>query len=508
MQLRDYQQECIDKIDSMPPGSYLVHMATGLGKTVTFANAHRQGRMLILSHREELVRQPLKYFDCSTGVEMAEEHSNGEEVISASVQSLVRRLDRFRPDDFDIIITDECQHAASKTYRTIFSYFHPRLHLGFTATPRRADNVRLDDVYSSIIFSRDLRWGIEHHYLSDIYARRAYIGYDLQGVHTRGGDYAPGELEQAMDGTADAIAEAYQTLAKGATLIFAVSVAQAEEIASRIPGAVAVTGTTAGRADIIQRFTDGEIPCIVNVMVFTEGTDIPRVETVIIARPTKSESLYAQMVGRGLRLYPGKERLELIDCVGVTGRASLCTAPSLLGIDMSAIPESRRKDVQGELFELPDKAVRAQDCPQSWIRNVRTVDLWAKAQRFDTHGVNWFQLPDGSMTLSVQNRIGDRGKFVIGPMNELGKARYNGLIMPMQDALDQAFETLRDEWADAEALWSVKAMERWGAAPASDRQKELIRKKLRDADSQLNMGELTKGDASLILNRLLAGRRR
>lgn len=135
-----------------------------------------------------------------------------------------------------------------------------------------------------------------------------------------------------MDGTADAIAQAYRDMAVGATLIFAVSVHQAEEIAKRINGAVVVTGETKNRSAIIDAFTAGEIPCIVNCMVFTEGTDIPRVETVIVARPTQSESLYAQMVGRGLRLYPGKQRLELIDCVGITGKASLCTAPSLLGI--------------------------------------------------------------------------------------------------------------------------------------------------------------------------------
>ena len=94
MQLREYQQDCISTIEAQPPGSYLVQMATGLGKTVTFANLPRHGeRMLILSHREELVEQPRKYFDCTYGVERAGNHANGEEVVSASVQSLVRRLE-------------------------------------------------------------------------------------------------------------------------------------------------------------------------------------------------------------------------------------------------------------------------------------------------------------------------------------------------------------------------------------------------------------------------------
>lgn len=381
--LRPYQQDCIDAIPEC--GSYLVHMATGLGKTVTFSRIPRKGRMLILSHREELVRQPLKYFDCLTGVEMAASSAPySAEVVSASVQSIARRIGRYAPDDFDIIITDEAHHAAANTYRRIYDHFRPRLHVGFTATPNRGDKARLDNVFSEIVFSRDLRWGIEQGYLSDILCRRVNIGYDLTGIRTRNGDYAPGELEKAMDGTADAIAEAYRDLATGATLIFAVSVKHANDIAAKIPGSVVVTGETKNRAEIVQRFTDGQISCLINCMVFTEGTDIPRVETVIIARPTQSEALYAQMVGRGLRLYPGKERLNLIDCVGVSRKASICTAPSLLGIDMDGVPTRKANDVQGMLFDLPAIAMAAADCPESWIRNVEIVDLWAKGQQYVT----------------------------------------------------------------------------------------------------------------------------
>ncbi|MCD7838058.1 MAG: DEAD/DEAH box helicase, partial [Clostridiales bacterium] len=372
-------QECIAAIEAPPPGNYLAQMATGLGKTVTFANIPRHGRMLILSHREELVRQPLKYFDCETGVEMAKEHAAPTaEVVSASVPSLVRRLERFDPEEFDLIICDECHHAGARTYKKIFNYFRPRKLVGFTATPNRSDGIRLNDVFSDIIFQRDLRWAIQEGWLCDIYCRRVNIGYDLSAVHSRNGDYAPGELDEAMDGTADAIAEAYHTMAKGATLIFAVSVRQCQEIASRIEGAEVVTGETKNRADIIRRFTNREIPCLVNCMVFTEGTDLPLVETVIIARPTQSDSLYTQMVGRGLRLHPDKTQLNLIDCVGVTGKASLCTAPTLLGVDMDNIPPKRREMVEGMLFELPDRAAMAQDTPESWIRNVEIVNLWAQ----------------------------------------------------------------------------------------------------------------------------------
>lgn len=499
MQLRDYQQECISLIDRAKPGAYLVQMATGLGKTVTFANINRKGRTLILSHREELVRQPQKYYNCSFGVERAGEHSNHEEVVSASVQTLVRRLDKFRPDEFDLIICDEAHHAAASTYRSIFDYFKPRMLLGFTATPARGDKVRLDDIFSKIIFQRDLRWGIQNGYLSDIFCRRINIGFDLSAVRTSRGDYAPGELAEAMEGTADAIAQAYREYAVGQTIIFAVSIHQCEEIASRIPGAVVVSGSTKDRAEIIERFTKREIPCIVNCMVFTEGTDIPLIETVIIARPTKSESLYAQMVGRGLRLYPGKEKLTLLDCVGVTGKNSLCTAPSLLGIDMSSIPKNRQDQVVGDLFDLPARAIAASDCPQSWIQNTQIVDLWAQEQHYNLHDVAWFRLPDGSMVLS----LADGEMLKIAAPDPLGNSEFEGEQMPMQEAFDQVYSFLQQARPEQRILWDTNAIKRWGGQPASEKQLSIIKRRCKGFDV---LG-LNKMQATQIINRLFAKRK-
>lgn len=498
MKLRPYQEECICEIEKRPPGAYLIQMATGLGKTVTFANIPRRGRMLILSHREELVKQPLKYFDCYTGVEMAKETAPAaSEVVSASVQSLARRLGRFDPYDFDIIICDEAHHAAAKTYKSIFSYFRPRMLLGFTATPNRADNARLNDVFQDIIFQRDLRWGIQNGYLSDIYCQRVDIGYDLRNVHTKSGDYAPGELEEAMDGTADAIAQAYRELGRGATLIFAVSVHQAEEIAARIPNAAVVTGETKNRAEIIAAFTRREIPVLVNCMVFTEGTDIPLVETVIIARPTQSDGLYTQMVGRGLRLSPGKDKLHLIDCVGVTGKASLCTAPSLIGIDLKNVPQNKQNELEGMLFELPDKAIRASDCPESWIKNIQIVDLWAKEQQYNLHGVNWFRMPDGGMVCSLP----DRKRLKIACPDELGRTRVGDEFVPMQEAFDMAYQCLCTHYDGYRYIWDLNQVKRWSASPATESQLKLIRRKCKSFDPS----KLTKGEASQILNRVMCG---
>lgn len=494
--LRDYQEECNKLIDNLEPGSYLIQMATGLGKTATFTSIKRKGRVLVLAHREELVTQPIKYYDCPVGIEMANHKSNGEPVVIASVQSIIHRLEKFKPNDFDLIITDEAHHAAATSYRKIYDYFKPRLHLGFTATPNRGDNVRLDDIYQDIIFERDIKWAIQNKYLTDIYCLRVNIGYDISKVARRMGDFAPGELEEAMnqDVLNNAIAEAYKKYAKGQTLIFACSVDHAEAIAEKIPGAVAVTAKTKNRDELIKKFTNREIPVLVNCMIFTEGTDMPLVETVMIARPTSNSSLYTQMVGRGLRLYPGKEKLTLIDLVGTTGRANLCTAPTLIGVDLNGVPASKQDEIQGDLFELPDLIVKKSDCPASWIRNIEIVNLWAKEQEYNTHGVNYFKMPNGDMVVSIPKK-----RIRIPAQDELGKTTIGGQKMNMQRALDKVFKYLQEEYPQYEYIWNVDQMRKWGKVPASDKQVSMIKRFMKDFDTE----NLNKMQATQILNRLL-----
>ena len=496
MKLRDYQQEVLDIIDNLEPGSYLIQMATGLGKTATFTNIKRKGRILVLAHREELVTQPIKYYDCPVGIEMANHTSNNEPVVIASVMSLTHRLEKFKPNEFDTIIIDECHHAAATSYKKIINYFKPRLLLGFTATPNRGDNVRLDDVFQKIIYQKDLRWAIENKYLTDIHCLRVNIGYDISKVARRMGDYVVSELEEALNTEAlnGAIAEAYQKYAKGATLIFATSVKHAQDIAKKISGAVAVTADTKNRQELINRFTNREIPCLVNCMIFTEGTDMPLVETVMIARPTQNSSLYTQMVGRGLRLYPGKDKLTLIDLVGVTGKANLCTAPSLLGIDLNTVPKSKQDEIEGDLFDLPELINQKADCIESWIRNVEIVDLWSKEQQYNLHNVNWFKMPNGDFVLNLKGR-----KIRIPAQNELGETILDR-PMKMQEAFDTVYQYLCENYEDQKYLWDLSIVKKWGKAPATEKQKEQVKRFFKNYDTT----ELTKLEASQILNRMFA----
>ncbi len=617
IQLRPYQQEALDSIPAS--GAYVICLFTGAGKTVCMSRIPRRGRMLILSHRDELVHQPEKYFDCSFGVEQAEETSHGEEVVSASVQSLVRRLDKFQPDDFDVLVTDECfvgstlvdgikikdlqvgeyvtafnhetlkfemrkithvftkpmpsklikindriictfnhpffemenncyipayllrlgdrllsrtnpveiitkleqitpkgannyvynleveglnnyfangilvhncHHATAPTYRKIYNYFKPRLHLGFTATPNRNDGIGLKEIYQDIIFERNMRWGIENGYLSDIHCLRAEIGYDLRRVAMRLGDYAPEALDRAVniESANEAIAEVYKLYAKPPCLIFCASVSHAENLARLIPGAVAVRGGE-DRTEIVKAFSEGEIPCLTNCMIFTEGTDLPNIQTVIMARPTKNISLYIQMVGRSVRLYPGKEYALLIDCVGA--EADFCTAPSLLGLDINDVPPKMREKVQGDLFDLPEIIEDFQDRPEVWIRNVHRVELWAKRNNYDMHGINFFKMADGTMV--VQD-------IHLPPEDSLGRIEWLGRPEPAQKVFDAVYELLKRDYSEQRKLWDLDLAKGWGSYPASEKQKAIIAKKVKGFD----VSNLTKFEAGQVLTRLFA----
>ena len=200
------------------------------------------------------------------------------------------------------------------------------------------------------------------------------------------------------------------------------------------------------------------------------------------------------MVGRGLRLYPGKEKLNLIDCVGITGRSSLCTAPSLLGLDMSNVPPRKADQMDGDIFELPLKIAAASDCPESWIRNIEIVDLWAKGQKYNTHDINFFKMPDGSLVCSLKDK-----KITIPCPDALGMVSMpDGTRCGMQEALDQTYYQLIRDHLDCRHLWDLQLVKKWGRMPATERQLELIRKRCRGYDP----AGLSKGDASQILNRI------
>ncbi len=507
MELRDYQKECVDIINGLDPGSYLVVMATGLGKTVTFSRINRRGRVLILSHREELVYQPKKYYDCSYGVEIQKETSHGEEIVSASVFTLIRRLDRFKPEDFDIIITDEAHHAVAPSYQKVYAYFRPRLHLGFTATPNRADNVKLGNVYSKIIFERNIKWGIDNGYLTDIRCMRADVGYNLKGVRTSMGDFSQSDLTRALniESCNHAVAEVYHTKAIGKTLIFCATKPHAHSLAKLIPGSEVVDEGTKNRSEILDRFANGSLDVLINCMVLTEGTDLPMVRTIIICRPTQNISLYTQAVGRGLRLYKDKKELLLIDCTGVSS-LPICTAPVLFGLDPDTKTDGELlTDVEEKVEKKKQEKMAGEAAP--WKINTVLVDIFEEKGGYDTHGVCYTILETGDMVCPLGGGVSlmVEREDIIGNsslvVKEWDKVLLHEEDLPMQEALDRAYEVLKNSYSTNITLWERSHIERWGSYMASDKQKNFIRK-LYDGEAleKIDFASLKKYEASVLIS--------
>lgn len=382
MELRDYQQEAVKTIDSLPDGARSICcLATGLGKTVVGANIESRGRVLWISHRDELVRQPERYFsekNRTFGIEKAETHAGDEEVVSASIQTLSRdsRLRNYKPDDFDIIICDEAHHAAAQSYRKVLSYFHPRKLIGLTATPKRGDSVRLTDVFDSICFTRDLRWGIENGYLSRIRCVRVEASYDMTKLKKIMGDFTISGLESEMKrSNADmTVTKAYldyclpygrQTLIYCPTAeICALTLrtmkkALPEDKKDTVEMLLDSTSKEE-RKRILDDYKSGKIKAIVNCMILTEGTDLPNTSCIINNRPTANDSLYQQIIGRGTRLYEGKEYCLIIDVEGHNARKrSVCTAPTLFGIDPDRLPGGVREMIneKTDLLDFSDDLI-------------------------------------------------------------------------------------------------------------------------------------------------------
>ena len=150
---------------------------------------------------------------------------------------------------------------------------------------------------------------------------------------------------------------------------------------------------------------------------------------------------------------------------------------------------------EGDLFELPEKIEVASDSPESWVKNIHLVDLWAQEMKYQTHDVNWFKMPDGSLVCSLSNKQ----RMTIPCPDALGMVNLpNGSRCGMQEALDRAYLTLIRDHQNDRMLWDLQAVRKWGKSPATAKQLEIIKKRCKGFD----VTDLSKGEASQIMNRL------
>lgn len=390
-----------------PPISWqrmLVVMSTGLGKTVTglmIALLYR--RVLWLAHREELIQQPAKtlaQIDPSKayGVVKADRNEYMRPVVFASIQSACqpRRLAQLVAERFDIVVIDEAHHALSDSYKLVaneLGCFTPGgpILIGLTATPERTDGAGLDEMFQGVAFQMGIRTAIDGGYLVEPSFFERPIRVDLDAITKSRGDFSVKELDLALmrAGIVDEIVATFEEhAANRKSIIFTVSVAQAEEVASALRqrghAIAALSGETPPeqRRAMLRKLHTGELRSIVNCMVLTEGFDEPSIDCVILARPTQSKSLMIQMVGRGLRLFPGKSTCIVVDLVGVSKRNTLVQAAVIFGKRDEEDERKRSTSTEPDPFADPEEYWRKRLLSQ--IKGTRGAPR---------SSLNW--LPDG-----------------------------------------------------------------------------------------------------------------
>lgn len=372
MPLRDFQLQAVRGIDDVlsENRSALVVAPTGCGKTQIFCShlATAPARHMVIAHREELIFQAQarleQFVDTRVGVEMADFKAATMGVLPSSVISTVqtqvakngagvRRMENFDPQLFHRLVIDEAHHAAADTYREVIDHYmsHDNCKLiGVTATPNRHDEKALGEIFDEVAFCWDFSDAAREGWLVPVRVKVAKVeGLDLRRVRTHGkhGDFVQSELAAIMkrDKVLYEIGLVFRALEPKRTLVFCVGVQQAEGLCQVLLAdgrrAAWVCGKTPKpeRRDLLRQFASGEVEVMVNVGVLTEGFDDPGIERIVMARPTKSDSLYRQMMGRGTRPVPGlvdpfelaatrrdaiseslKPWLEVVDIVGVADR--------------------------------------------------------------------------------------------------------------------------------------------------------------------------------------------
>lgn len=415
-------------------------------------------RILVLAHREELIFQAVGHArnaGLTAGIEMGSRRAMREDVVVSTIQTQnaqgkckacvgagcaacnesgrMRRFQKFDPHEFGLVIVDEGHHAPAKSYRTVLEYYrqNPNLKiLMVTATPKRHDRLGLHNVCDSAAYEMHLRDAIDQGWLVPIRQRFITVDWlDLSKVGTKaGGDLADGEVEKAFISEIDEddlrrlheIAKPCLDEAKGEPiLVFASGVVHAEKLAAAFNAydgvtAEVVLGTTdkLERPQIIERYKRGDTQVLVGCGCFTEGFDAPGTRVIAGARPTKSESLYLQMIGRGTRPAPGvvdgpetpqerqaaiaasgKPDCIVLDFVGNSGKHKLISVFDVLAgsdvepIDLeAALAIAKETPESVDVDELIEKAKQAREEREKRLAEQKERERIATERRADQAG--------------------------------------------------------------------------------------------------------------------------
>jgi DNA repair protein RadD len=349
VKLRWYQRESCEAAWGYlcsQAGNPLVVLPTGAGKSIVIAELCRaaiedyQGRVMILAHRSELIEQnrekarALLPMGIGIGTYSAglRQRNTDSPVVLAGIQSVYKRAEEF--GQRNLVIVDESHlvpHDGEGMYRTFLDRMreiNPKLRIvGLTATPYRTGEgalCRRDGLFQKICYEASIPRLIEDGFLCPVTSRAADGTLDTSKLHVRGGEFVPGEVEALFDDAAKVDAAVREIVAKSSgrhsVLVFCSGIAHAEhvrEALEKISGSPCgvVTGSTLPleRSGTLAAFKERRLRFLCNVDVLTTGFDAPCIDAIAILRATKSPGLFAQICGRGFRLFPGKENCLILD---------------------------------------------------------------------------------------------------------------------------------------------------------------------------------------------------
>ena len=480
MELRPYQQEAREAVKSDWASGFLrtlLVLPTGCGKTIVFSkiveDMVRSGRRcLILAHRGELLDQAAGKLLQATGlrcsVEKAEETclDSWYRVTVGSIQSLMRekRLGQFPADYFNVIVVDEAHHALSDGYQRVLTYFEEARVLGVTATPDRGDMRNLGQYFEHLAYEYTLPRAIKDGYLCPIKAVTIPLTLDLSHVGVQAGDFKNADIDTALDPYLHQIAQEMRTYCENRkTVVFLPLVRTSQKFCRLLNAqgfrAAEVNGNSQDRGSILKDFDEGKYNVLCNSMLLTEGWDCPSVDCVVVLRPTKVRSLYSQMVGRGTRLFPGKEDLLLLDFLWHTERHELCHPANLIcesdevarkmteNIEAAGCPvdieeaekkasedvvAQREESLANQLAEMRSRKRKLVD-PLQFEMSIQAADLSSYVPSF-----GWEMGPPSDQQRATLEKLGifpdeieTAGKATL-LLDRLAKRRVEGLTTPKQ----------------------------------------------------------------------------
>lgn len=520
LKLFDYQREAVDSVLNAYRGGMrrpAISAATGAGKTIMFAKAIEESgeRSLVIAHRKEIIEQAAQKIGyvidpTEIGIVMAERNQHSHPIVVASIQTIAdpRRLAKL--GRFGLVVVDEAHHASSPSYVNTLRMLGasgngPTKALGVSATWDRADGIGFEDVFDDIVYSIGIEQLIASGHLADISAIRIETELDTTGVRSNNGDFSAEQLSQRIvdSNYADTLAAAVKQYASDRiSLVFAPNVRTADLyrdalIAEGI-NAVSVNGETprSEREQAIADLRNRRIQAIVNVGVFTEGTDIPIVDCVVLGRPTQSRALFQQMVGRGLRNYPNKTNCLLIDCAGASQRNTLQSVATLFGRD----PQHTKKQVtsvrewlEEEPVSQPGLGLDGEDLTsvggkfRQVAKPIEVIDRKKLAWQMIDNGA--FIIPAGEHGQIVL-RDNERGLFDVVRHGAKGDREVLGHDLDISYAQGIAEQKVNE--LGVKALANPKS--KWRKKPISDPQKKYMR----------NLGlaytdDMTSGEASNLI---------